>query len=70
MEIDVIAAVTVGGTAITGGKANVIGTVIGAIIIQLITITVNGHDIQYNYALVLKAAVIIAALWLQSEKSE
>jgi ribose/xylose/arabinose/galactoside ABC-type transport system permease subunit len=70
MEIDVIAAVTVGGTAITGGKANVIGTVIGAIIIQLITITVNGHDIQYNYALVLKALVIIIALWLQSEKTE
>jgi ribose transport system permease protein len=70
MELDVIAAVTVGGTAITGGKANVIGTVIGAVIIQLITITVNGHDIQYNYALVLKAAIIIIALWLQGEKSE
>jgi ribose transport system permease protein len=70
MELDVIASVTVGGTAITGGKANVIGTVIGAIIIQLITITVNGHNIQYNYALVLKAAVIIIALWLQQEKSE
>jgi ribose transport system permease protein len=70
MELDVIAAVTVGGTAISGGKANMIGTVIGAVIIQLITITVNGHNIQYNYSLVFKAAVIIIALWLQNEKSE
>jgi ribose transport system permease protein len=70
IELDVIAAVTVGGTAITGGRANVIGTVIGALVIQLITVTVNMQNIQYNYSLLLKAAIIIIALWLQRERSE
>jgi ribose transport system permease protein len=70
IELDVIAAVTVGGTAITGGRANVIGTVIGALVIQLITVTVNMQNIQYNYSLLLKATIIIIALWLQRERSE
>jgi ribose transport system permease protein len=70
MELDVIAAVIVGGTAFSGGRANVIGTIIGAVVIQLITITVNMQNIQYNYSLVLKAAVIIVALWLQRDRSE
>jgi simple sugar transport system permease protein/ribose transport system permease protein len=37
IELDAIAATVVGGTALTGGRATVIGTVIGALIMQIIT---------------------------------
>lgn len=65
MELDAIAAVAIGGTPMTGGKPKIMGTVYGAIIIQLITTMVSMNDIKYEYALVLKAAIIIIALVMQ-----
>ncbi|OQY33751.1 MAG: hypothetical protein B6241_06770 [Spirochaetaceae bacterium 4572_59] len=70
MELDAIAAVAVGGTSMTGGKANVIGTVFGALIIQLITISVNMNNINYYYSLILKAVIIIAAMYLQQFRTK
>ncbi len=69
MELDCIAAVTVGGTSMTGGKALMFGTVIGALVMQLITTMVNMNDIHYTYSLLVKAAVIIVALYLQNRKA-
>ena len=44
MELDAIAAVAVGGTPFTGGQATVVGTLIGALLIQLVryTLLANG----------------------------
>ena len=44
MELDAIAAVAVGGTPFTGGQASVVGTLIGALLIQLVryTLLANG----------------------------
>ena len=67
-ELDAIAAVAVGGTSMAGGRANVFGTLIGAVIMQLITITVVMNNIQYEYAQILKAAIIIFAVFIQREK--
>lgn len=67
-ELDAIAAVAVGGTSMSGGRAKVIGTVIGALIMLLITITVNMNNITYEYAQVFKAIIIIFAVYIQREK--
>lgn len=67
-ELDAIAAVAVGGTCMSGGKARVMGTVIGALIMQLITITVNMNNIPFEFAQVIKSAVIIIAVFLQRER--
>lgn len=67
-ELDAIAAVAVGGTAMSGGRARVLGTVIGAVIMQLITIMVNMNNIPYAYAQVIKSIIIVAAVWLQRER--
>jgi ribose/xylose/arabinose/galactoside ABC-type transport system permease subunit len=45
IELDAIAAVAVGGTALTGGKAYIGGTLIGALIIQLLRFTLLAHGI-------------------------
>ncbi len=66
IELDAIAAVAIGGTPMTGGKPRVIGTVFGVIIIVLVNISVNMNNIPYAYAQVIKAAIIIVALWSQS----
>ncbi|MDF2614416.1 MAG: transporter permease [Clostridia bacterium] len=68
MELDAIAAVAVGGTPMNGGRPNVIGTIFGVLIIQIITVAVNMNNIPYTYSLVLKAIVIILALWARRDK--
>lgn len=69
IELDAIAAVAVGGTSMNGGKANVIGTVIGALIMQIITVSVNMNNIPFSYSLVLKAIIIIVAVYIQKERN-
>ena len=64
-ELDAIAAVAVGGTALTGGKAHIIGTLMGALIIQLLRYTLLAHGIPDAAALVVKAGIIIAAVYVQ-----
>jgi galactofuranose transport system permease protein len=64
MELDAIAAVAVGGTALTGGKALVVGTLLGALIIQLIRYTLLANGIPDAVALVVKATIIIVAVYV------
>lgn len=66
-ELDAIAAVAVGGTSMGGGRAKVMGTLVGAVIMQLITISIVMNNITYEYAQVLKAALIIFAVYIQRE---
>lgn len=68
MELDAIAAVAVGGTALTGGKVNVLGTLIGALIIQLIRYTLLAKGVPDAVALIVKAAIIIVAVYSQRPK--
>ncbi|MDP9043295.1 MAG: ABC transporter permease [Pseudomonadota bacterium] len=65
MELDAIAAVAVGGTLLSGGRATVLGTLLGALIIQLLRYTLLAHGVPDAAALVVKAGIIIAAVWVQ-----
>ena len=65
VELDAIAAVAVGGTLLTGGRANVLGTLMGALIIQLVRFTLLANGVPDAAALVVKAGLIVLAVWLQ-----
>jgi ribose transport system permease protein len=65
MELDAIAAVAVGGTLLSGGRATVFGTLIGALIIQLVRYTLLANGVPDDVAKLVKAALIVAAVWLQ-----
>jgi galactofuranose transport system permease protein len=67
IEMDAIAAVVVGGTLMTGGKPFIWGTVFGAILMGIITATFNMNNIPYSYSLVIKAVIIVGAIYLQRE---
>lgn len=69
IELDAIAATVVGGTALSGGRATIIGTVVGALIMQIITTSFNMNGIKFSYSLVIKAAIIILVVYLQRPKS-
>jgi simple sugar transport system permease protein/ribose transport system permease protein len=65
MELDAIAAVVVGGTALSGGRATILGTVVGALIMQVIATSFNMLLVPYSWSLALKAAIILIAVYLQ-----
>jgi galactofuranose transport system permease protein len=67
MELDAIAAVAVGGTLLTGGRATVIGTLLGAFIIQLVRYTLLANGVPDAAALIAKASIIVLAVWLQRQ---
>ena len=68
IELDAIAATVVGGTPLTGGRATVVGTLIGALIMQIITTSINMKGYEYSWSLVIKAAIIVIAVYVQRPK--
>ena len=69
-ELDAIAAVVIGGTPMVGGKAHVLGTIVGALIMQMITLTCVMNNIPDEYAQVLKAVIIVFAVFIQREQAK
>jgi len=69
-EMTAIAAATVGGTSMRGGKAKIAGSVFGALLMTLITMTINFFNISYQYSNILKAIVIVASLALQAKRRD
>jgi ribose/xylose/arabinose/galactoside ABC-type transport system permease subunit len=67
-EFDAIAAVVVGGTPFSGGRANVLGTVVGALLMQVISTSFNMLLIPFTWSLVLKSVIILFAIFLQRPK--
>jgi simple sugar transport system permease protein len=65
-ELDAILAVVIGGTALTGGRFTLIGSVIGALLMQALTTTILARGIQMEWTQVVKASVILIVCILQS----
>lgn len=61
-EIDVIAAVVVGGTALSGGKGNIWGTVIGVILLGIISNALNILGVNPHYQYIMKGLLIIISV--------
>lgn len=68
MELDAIAAVAVGGTPLIGGRATILGTVVGAIFIQLVRQTVVALNIPDDIATVIIGILIVLAVYFQRQR--
>lgn len=68
LELDAILATVIGGTALTGGRFYLTGSLLGAILIQTLTTTILTRGIKVELTLVVKAVVVILVCLLQSEK--
>ncbi|MGE3348381.1 MAG: ABC transporter permease [Ramlibacter sp.] len=66
LELDAILAVTLGGTALTGGRFSLVGSVMGALIIQTLTYAIYSLGVPPEINLVVKAAVVFIVMLLQS----
>ena len=69
MEMDAIAAVVIGGTAMSGGKAKVGGTFFGVMLIGLLTNVFNLLGMDTNFQYLLKGLLILLAVTIDSAAS-
>ena len=65
IELSAITAVVVGGTPLSGGRVKIMGTVMGALLIQLISNTFISNDLPFTWAQVLTAGIILVAVYVQ-----
>lgn len=65
MELDAIAAAVVGGAALAGGRAPILGALLGAVFIQLMGYTLIANGISDEMTLIVTAAIIAVAVCLQ-----
>jgi ribose transport system permease protein len=64
-ELEAIAAVVIGGTNLAGGQGSIGGTVVGTLIMGVLTNILRLNNIDSNLEMMLKAVIIIAAVWIQ-----
>ncbi|MGW5126737.1 ABC transporter permease [Streptomyces sp. NPDC004069] len=68
MELSAITAVVVGGTPLSGGSVRVLGTVTGALLMQLLRATLVKHDLPDSTAQIAQAVIILVAVYVARER--
>jgi ribose/xylose/arabinose/galactoside ABC-type transport system permease subunit len=68
IELSAITAVVVGGTPLTGGRVRVLGTVAGALLMQLVIATMIKHNLQSSITEMVQAAIILVAVYVARER--
>ena len=66
-ELDAILAVVLGGTSTAGGKFYLLGSMVGALIIQTLTTTIYSIGVPPEITLVVKSVVVFLVMMFQSE---
>lgn len=69
IELSAITAVVVGGTPLSGGRVRILGTLMGALLMQLITATVIQQNLPDSAARMIQAGIIVAAVYAQRGRS-
>lgn len=68
LELDAILAVVIGGASLMGGRFSLFLSIIGALIIQTLTVTIIMSGIPPKFNLLIKASAIILVLLMQSPR--
>ena len=70
IELSAITAVVVGGTPLSGGRVRILGTVFGALLMQLLSATFIMNNLPFTWAQVFTAGIILVAVYLQKGRGE
>jgi ribose transport system permease protein len=63
-ELDAIAAVVIGGTSLSGGEGSILGTIIGAFIISILTNGLRILSVPQEWQMVVTGAIVVLAVFL------
>ena len=64
-ELQAIAAVIIGGTALTGGRGTIVGSVLGVLVFTQITNLFIVNNLPIEYQLIAQGVIIVAAVLIQ-----
>lgn len=64
LELDVITAVVIGGTSLSGGRGSVVGSLLGALVFGTLSNGMNLLDVDSNWQLILKGMILMAAVMI------
>jgi ribose/xylose/arabinose/galactoside ABC-type transport system permease subunit len=67
-ELDVIAAVVVGGTSLTGGRGSIVGTLLGSLLIGILRNGLNLQNVDSYVQQIVVGVVILLAVMLDQYK--
>jgi len=67
-ELDAIAAVVIGGTRLSGGQGTIGGTVVGTLIMGVLTNLLRLNNVDSNVEMMIKALIIVLAVAIQRGK--
>lgn len=67
-ELDAILSVVIGGTAITGGRFNLFGAILGAVLIQAVSTTIHTKGVAVESTLIIKAIVVLAVCLVKTRR--
>ena len=63
MELNVIAAVVIGGTSLAGGRANILGTLVGALRLQTLITGLQMMQVNQSWQFVVTGVIVLAAVF-------
>jgi ribose/xylose/arabinose/galactoside ABC-type transport system permease subunit len=66
-EFDVIVAILLGGTSLSGGKGSVVGTLLGALIVAVLGNGLDMLNVLIFWQSILKGAILVAAILLNEK---
>lgn len=69
IELSAITAVVVGGTPLSGGRVRIVGTLAGAMLMQLIAATLITHNLPDSATRMVQAVIILGAVFLQRQRN-
>jgi ribose transport system permease protein len=67
-ELDAIAAVVLGGTAIAGGRGSLVGTLLGALLLGVLNNGLNMVGVNPYVQTVVKGGIILLAIYIGRER--
>jgi ribose/xylose/arabinose/galactoside ABC-type transport system permease subunit len=67
-ELDAIAAVVIGGTRLAGGKGSIAGTIVGTLIMGVLTNMLRLGNVDSNVEMMVKAVIIVLAVAVQRQR--
>jgi ribose transport system permease protein len=65
-ELSAISAVVIGGTSLSGGEGTILGTIIGAFIVYVLTYGLQFVNVAQEWQIVVTGGVLIAAVYIDN----